>query len=74
MPATWKTVFNGQTMVRRQIKAIKTPVHRTFDSPLEKSMQNMKIAPEHGEGIRPPTDADKLIAKKKLRAELFKSI
>ena len=67
MPATWKTVFNGQSMVRRQIK---TPVHR----PLEKAMQNMKIALEQGEGIRPPTDADKLIAKKKLRAELFKSI
>ena len=71
MPATWKTVFNGQSMVRRQIK---TPAHRTLDRPLEKAMQNMKIAPEQGEGIRPPTDADKLIQKKKLRAELFKSI
>ena len=70
MPSNWKTVFNGQTMVRRQIKAIKAPVNR----PLEKAMQNMKIAPEQGEGIRPPTDADKLIQKKKLRAELFKSI
>lgn len=75
----FRTVFNGQGMVRRQVKPIRTAVDRPLErikasllSEVEK--EGVKQSLQQGTGVRAPTEADKLAEKKKLRAELFRGI
>ncbi len=75
---TWRNVFNGRTMVRRQIKTPRTAV----DRPLERmKVEAQPVAKEGtepvsqaGTGIKAPTDAEKKAQKDKLRAELFRGL
>ena len=65
----FRTVFNGRTMVRREIKKVIKGAPKATVSVQES---------EHthgGSGIpKPPTDADKKALKAKLQAELFRSL
>ena len=76
----FKLVFNGTRMVRRQIKApIRTAIDRPLErikaaAPSEAPIKEGTEAPQQGQGVKAPTEAEKLAAKKKLRAELFRGI
>jgi hypothetical protein len=74
----FRTVFNGQSIVRRQIKA---PTRTAIDRPLEHmKVETAPVAKEgtevqqQGQGIKAPTEMDKQKLKEKLRAELFRGI
>lgn len=70
----WVTVYNGQGIVRRQIAA---PMRTAVDRPLEriKAIQAKEgTEVQQGQGVRAPTEAEKLAEKKRLRAELFRGI
>jgi len=70
---TWKNVFNGCKMVRRQVRTPRTAV----DRPLERIKIEAAVAKEGtepsqaGSGIKPPTEEEKKARKEKLRAALF---
>ena len=75
---TWRNVYNGCKVVRRQTKTPRTAV----DRPLERvKIETQPVAKEGtepvsqaGAGIKAPTEAEKKAAKDKIRAELFRAL
>ncbi len=75
----FKTIFNGRTMVRRQIKtpriAVDRPLERMKVEAQPVAKEGTEPASQAGAGIKTlPTDAEKKAQKDKLRAELFRGL